>query len=112
MYPFLRTRILPPLRLRIVVLDEAEHFLHDRGATVATMMPFGIIQESAFGFAAIPTRNPGLPNPGGIDGDDSAAYPAAGLFSYSATPSRAAKAPTPIKKAAKRKPARRRLPLP
>jgi hypothetical protein len=36
-HPFLRERILPPLRSGQVSLDEAEHFLHNRDASVATL---------------------------------------------------------------------------
>jgi hypothetical protein len=44
--PFSASRILPSLRSRQVSLDEAEHFLHNRDASVAyAPMVFGIILE-------------------------------------------------------------------
>jgi hypothetical protein len=49
-----------------IFLDEAEHFLHNRDASVAASLrsdgvrdrpgtPFGVIPDSAFDFAGIPT---------------------------------------------------------
>jgi hypothetical protein len=48
--PFLRTPFsacsaLPPLRSGQLALDEAEHLLHNRNASVATPMVFGLIPE-------------------------------------------------------------------
>jgi hypothetical protein len=62
--PFLACGILPPLRSGQLSLDEAEHFLQNRIAIVATLsdgvrdhpgMPFGFPSEAAFSFAGIPT---------------------------------------------------------
>jgi len=68
--PFAATTILPSLRFGQVSLDEAEHFLHNRDASVTTLrwcsgssrnavrihpgMPFGFIPDLVFGFAGIP----------------------------------------------------------
>jgi hypothetical protein len=59
--PFLASGALPALRSGQVSLDEAEHFLHNRSAIVATLrwcsghpgMPFGFIPDLLFGFAGI-----------------------------------------------------------
>jgi len=59
--PFLATGPLPPLRSGQVFLDEAEHFLHNRSASVATLrelFAFGLECRSrslrpAFAFAGI-----------------------------------------------------------
>ncbi|HTC55814.1 MAG TPA: hypothetical protein VK706_05330 [Candidatus Sulfotelmatobacter sp.] len=59
--PFSASSILPSLRFGQVSLDEAEHFLHNRDASVATLrwcsghpgMPFGFIPDLVFGFTSI-----------------------------------------------------------
>src|SRR6266403_2197214 len=59
--PFPRSGSLPPLRFGRFFVDEAEHFLQNRMASVATLrgvrvhpgMPFGFPSETAFGFAGI-----------------------------------------------------------
>src|ERR1700688_3433667 len=59
--PFPRSGSLPPLRFGQFFLDEAEHFLQNRMASVARSegvrvhpgMPFGFPSETAFGFAGI-----------------------------------------------------------
>ena len=64
--PFSAGGILPPLCSGQVSLDEAEHFLHNRDASVATLrcvrvhpgLAFGITLDLAFGFAGIPTVQP------------------------------------------------------
>ena len=69
-HPFLRSSAHPPLRSGQVSLDEAEHFLHNRNASVATLrepFAFGLeCRSSSF-------RNQRSPSPESSAGMDRSA---------------------------------------